>query len=61
MAHSHQVVDDDKSFIIDSATRTISNPATNKLILIQHDHNSERFTFEPLTPYKPHQQDQHKS
>ena len=46
MAHSHQVVDDDKSFIIDSATRTISNPATNKLILIQHDHNSERFTFE---------------
>lgn len=46
MAHSHQVVDDDKRFIIDSATRTISNPATNKLILIQHDHNSERFTFE---------------
>lgn len=46
MAHSHQVVDDDKRFIIDSATRTISNPATNKLILIQHDHNSEIFTFE---------------
>lgn len=46
MAHSHQVVDDDKRFIIDSATRTISNPETNKLILIQHDHNSELYSFE---------------
>ena len=46
MAHSHQVVDDDKRFIIDSATRTISNPETNKLILMQHDHNSELYSFE---------------
>lgn len=50
MAHTHPVVDDDKEFIIDPVSRVISHPAESQPTLIQHDHNSERFTFKmPLT------------
>lgn len=50
MAHIHPVVDDDKEFIIDPVSRVISHPAESQPLLIQHDHNSERFTFKmPLT------------
>ena len=45
MAHTHSVVDNDNYFVIDPVTRTIQNNS-NKVRLVQNDHNSERFTFE---------------
>ena len=45
MAHEHSVTDVDKHFSIDSVTREITNES-GKVVLMQHDHNSERFTFE---------------
>ena len=44
--HIHNVVDTDKHYIIDGVTRTITNINETKRELVQHDHNSERFTFE---------------
>lgn len=46
MAHKHEVVDANLSFLIDPKTRTITQSGGNKTVLIQHDHNSERCTFE---------------
>ena len=45
MAHLHGVIDADKHFVIDAATREITNQS-DKITLMQNDHNSERFTFE---------------
>lgn len=45
MSHTHNVVDTDKHFIIDAATRAITTES-NKLTLMQGDHNSEIYTFE---------------
>ena len=45
MAHTHPVVDSDSRFIINSNTRVIST-TSDKLELIQGDHQSERITFE---------------
>lgn len=45
MAHTHSVVDNDNHFVIDPVTRTVRNNS-NKVLLVQNDHNSERFTFE---------------
>lgn len=45
MSHNHDIVDAGKHFVIDPALRTITTEATN-LILVQGDHNSERYTFE---------------
>ena len=45
MAVRHGVQDADKHFKIDPVTRSIINEC-GKLVLIQYDHNSERFTFE---------------
>lgn len=45
MAHEHSVYDNDKHFRIDPVTRQIEN-TSDKVVLIQHDHDSERFTFE---------------
>lgn len=45
MAHEHSVYDGDTHFKIDPATRQIEN-TTGKVVLMQNDHNSERFTFE---------------
>lgn len=42
----HPVYDVDTHFTIDPITREMSNTASLKTCLIQHDHNSERFTFE---------------
>lgn len=42
----HPVYDTDTHFVIDPITREMSNTACRKACLIQHDHNSERFTFE---------------
>ena len=45
MPHSHPIYDSDKHFVIDPITRDITNNSS-KLIIMQYDHNSERFTFE---------------
>lgn len=45
MAHTHVVTDGDIRFVIDPITRKITNE-TRKVVLMQHDHNSERITFE---------------
>jgi hypothetical protein len=44
MAHEHIVNDSDKHFSINPLTREITNES-GKVVLIQHDHNSEQFTF----------------
>ena len=45
MDHKHMVFDTDEKFIIDSATRAITNSRGNPFQLIQHDHNAEKFSF----------------
>lgn len=45
MGHSHPVHDRDAHFTIDTTTRAIKNDSLTKTVLVQHDHNSERFTF----------------
>lgn len=44
--HKHVVPDSDTYFRIDPNTRQIENTSYNKTVLMQGDHNSERFTFE---------------
>lgn len=44
MTHEHIITDLDGAFVIDAAKRSISNPS-GKMVLIQYDHNSERFGF----------------
>ena len=44
--HEHPVVDSDSYFIIDPDTRTITNTAETKNVIMQYDHDSERYTFE---------------
>lgn len=46
MAHKHSVYDTDTHLEIDGVTRVVKNASQTKTKLIQHDHNSERFTFE---------------
>ena len=46
MGHIHPVTDTDNHFIIDPITRSVINAESKKRILMQNDHNSERFTFE---------------
>lgn len=46
MAHKHSVYDSDTHFIIDGVTRAVKNASAVKTMLVQHDHDSERFTFE---------------
>lgn len=45
MAHKHPVYDTDKHFVIDPITKRISTECS-KVVLPQHSHRSERFTFE---------------
>ena len=45
MVHTHNIVDTDVNFIIDPITRSITT-GSSKLYLTQHDHNSERYTFQ---------------
>lgn len=45
MSHKHSVLDHDTHFIIDPATRAITT-SSEKLHVMQYDHNSERLTFE---------------
>ena len=46
MAHNHSVYDNDTHFEIDAVTRAVRNASQTKTMVVQHDHNSERFTFE---------------
>ena len=46
MAHLHSVYDSDSHFKIDSVTRAVKNASQTKTMVVQRDHNSERFTFE---------------
>lgn len=46
MAHKHSVYDTDPHFSIDPKTRVITNLSGDSWTLMQHDHNSERVTFE---------------
>lgn len=46
MKHTHTVLDMDKHFIIDPIARTVTNADSKKILLMQNDHNSERFSFE---------------
>lgn len=46
MNHSHALYDADPHFKIDPISRRITNNSSSKTVVIQHDHNSERFTFE---------------
>ena len=46
MAHLHNIYDTDLHFLIDPATREITNQSKSKVSVVQYDHNSERFTFE---------------
>ena len=45
MLHVHNIIDTDNHFVIDPITRTITTKA-DKLCIVQHDHDSERFTFQ---------------
>lgn len=45
MAHVHNVYDTDNHFVIDPISRNIRRES-GKTVLMQHDHNSERYTFE---------------
>lgn len=45
MPHSHSIYDTDAHFCIDPSTRSIT-ALSDKLTLIQYDHNCERYTFE---------------
>lgn len=46
MEHKHGVYDSDTRFSINSITRQIKSDPKQKTVLMQNDHNSERFTFE---------------
>ena len=46
MEHLHAVIDNDPYFIVDAESRTIEYSVKEQPIVIQGDHNSERFTFQ---------------
>lgn len=46
MAHTHPINDTDTHFKIDGITRLVKNVSETKAMLVQYDHNSEKFTFE---------------
>lgn len=46
MGHLHSVHDSDAHLKINAITRVITNASSGKTVLVQGDHNSERFTFE---------------
>lgn len=46
MEHKHGVYDSDTRFSINAVTRQIKADPKQKTVIMQNDHNSERFTFE---------------
>ena len=57
MAHEHHIFDNDYHFQIDPVTRQIENKS-DKVVLIQHDHDSERFQFEIAKMIEDHDMSQ---
>lgn len=45
MGHKKIIVDTDSHFLIDATTRSIKQDGNAKIAIMQHDHNSERFSF----------------
>lgn len=45
MAHVHPVSDDDRLFVIDPTSRSITHDG-DEIVLVKGDHNSEVFSFE---------------
>ena len=45
MAHLHPVYDTNEPFVVDADSGLITYPSGGALVLIQMDHNSERYTF----------------
>lgn len=43
--HNNIIVDTDSRFLIDPTSRDIKQDGNAKIAIIQHDHNSERFSF----------------
>ena len=46
MPHNNKIRDTETHFIINPSNRTITNSSVDNNIIVQYDHNSERFTFE---------------
>ena len=46
MSHESKIRDTETHFIINPETRTITTASSGNNVLVQNDHNSERFTFE---------------
>ena len=46
MSHNNKIKDTETHFIINPETRAITNASSGNNIIVQYDHNSERFTFE---------------
>jgi hypothetical protein len=46
MSHDSKIKDTETHFVIDPLTRKITNTSSGNNTIVQHDHNSERFTFE---------------
>lgn len=57
MALKHPVTDTDNNFSINPVTRAIKNESVNKTLLVQYDHNSERFSFEIPKVVEGHEMD----
>lgn len=45
VSHVHSIIDTDSNFYIDTVNKTVTTKS-DKLYLVQYDHNSERFTFQ---------------
>lgn len=45
ITHMHPIVDADVQFVVDPVARTVTN-LSKKTVLMQFDHNSERFSFD---------------
>lgn len=45
MSHADKIKDCDAFFVVDAITRQIINKTPAKIVIMQGDHNSERFTF----------------
>lgn len=57
MALKHKVEDTDNNFSINPASRVIKNESVTKTLLVQYDHNSERFSFEIPKVVEGHEMD----
>lgn len=52
--HEHDVVDADSYFVINPVTRKLETESRDEQVIMQYDHNSERYTFELLRYVEGH-------